>query len=356
MKDVLLINFFSKNESSYVQNYIDILKDNNISFDSLYFERYDMTVVENEGEFLFKQYCPTGGNKFNKIRIMLKYAIFIRNIIRKGNYKGIVIFTTPPAIMVCDLLRKYKKRYILDIRDFTYENNSIIYTIEKQIIKNSFATVISSEGFKEFLPKEFEYVITHNVANTNAVNKKHNKKNKHTIGFVGSVRYYEENKALINHFKNDPKYNLVYYGTVTNDCDLESYCVDNNINNVNFKGRYDNSKKGELYNDIDIINSIYGIKGLETTTALPNRLYDAALYKCPIMVSKGTYLAEIVQEYKLGIVVDVFKDDVKQEIDNYLANYNDAVFSENCDIFLKKVIIDMSNHKKTVSDFAKRVK
>ncbi len=41
-----------------------------------------------------------------------------------------------------------------------------------------------------------------------------------------------------------------------------------------------------------MINSIYGNDSLEVTTALPNRLYEACMFKKPIISSRDTYLGE----------------------------------------------------------------
>ena len=144
MKDILLINMFSKNESSYTDYYIEEIKKEGLSYDSVYFERYKMDAEAEENELLFKEYCPTGGNKFKKIGTMLRYASFIRSIVKKHQYKKIIVFTTVPAIMLYDLLTgQYRKKYILDIRDYTHENNKAYFSLEKKLIDCAFAAVIS---------------------------------------------------------------------------------------------------------------------------------------------------------------------------------------------------------------------
>ena len=38
--------------------------------------------------------------------------------------------------------------------------------------------------------------------------------------------------------------------------------------------------------------------------ALPNKLYEAIYCELPIIVSKGTYLAKVVEDWGVGLVVD----------------------------------------------------
>lgn len=126
--------------------------------------------------------------------------------------------------------------------------------------------------------------------------------------------------------------------------DLEGYCKRNNIKNVVFKGEFKNEDKPEIYRKIDFINAIYGNKSLEVTTALPNRLYDGILFKKPIIASKGTYLGEVVDKYKLGIVVNVndMEELVMNQINMYIRDFNNIDFFIGCNLFSKDVFREQS--------------
>lgn len=358
MKDILLVNMFSRNESSYTDYYIDELEKSGLTYESIYFERYDMGAEAGENELLFKEYCPTGGSKVKKIGIMYRYARFVREIIRKGNYKGIMVFTTVPAVMIHDLLiGRYAKRYLFDIRDYTHENIRPYFRIEEKLIHSAFATVISSRGFLKWLPTG-NYVVTHNVARTDpaAYAAKPLDTQNIRIGYVGSIRYYEPNVQLLNQFRNNDRFRLDYYGTFAKGCDLESYCRENDIHNASFFGRYENDDKKEIYRNIDIINSVYGVQSLETSTLMPHRLYDAAIYKCPIIVSRNSYLAEVVEKYDLGFAADEETESIPELLDAYLKTYDAERFAENCGRFLNDVAEDMKQQKDVIRTFIKKMK
>lgn len=88
---------------------------------------------------------------------------FVRKEIQSKNFKGIIFLQTHATVACEDILiKKYNDRYIVDIRDYTLENVSIYYKKECIVIKNSYATVISSPAYCNFLPKKHDYIIAHN--------------------------------------------------------------------------------------------------------------------------------------------------------------------------------------------------
>lgn len=359
MKDCIIVSMFSKTETPYANYYINELETAGKSYDIIYFDRYLNQKKEKENELIFSKYCPTGGSKLHKLSSIVEYARYIKKYVNNKNYKSTIVLTTVPGIILNRVLRhSFKGRYILDIRDYTYESIKLYSKIEESLIKNSYATVLSSQGFKHFLPEFSRYIITHNISTDYTSQKKKvklSKEGKLSIGFVGSIRYFEENKKLIQNFANDEKYILNYYGTTTNNCDLEGFVSENSIENVSFYGAFNNNDKPKIYDNICVINSIYGVKGLETTTAVPNRFYDAAIYGCPIIVSKGTYLQKLVEKYNLGFAVDIHTDDVKKMLNDYIQTFDEDTFERGCKDLLLEVGNDMSKYKRIVKSFINRI-
>ena len=177
-----------------------------------------------------------------------------------------------------------------------------------------------------------------------------------TIGFVGGLRYFDINKKIINSFANSKDFNLLYVGKKHPGCDLEEYCGDRDIKNVKFLPTYDNKEKPQIYKNIDIINSVYGNDTPEVCTALPNKLYDAMLYKKPIMVSKGTYLQEVVEEYGLGLAVDLDVDDIKNILADYLRCFDKDKFVGGCECFLRIVWEEKRMALSCLDEFVKEMK
>ena len=102
-----------------------------------------------------------------------------------------------------------------------------------------------------------------------------------------------------------------------------------------------------------MINAIYGNKSLEVTTALPNRLYDGVLFKKPIIATSGTYLGEIVEKHKLGIAINIEDDErnIRNKIDNYIANFDSEKFVNYCNEFLSLALKQQRAFQNKVLDF-----
>jgi len=173
------------------------------------------------------------------------------------------------------------------------------------------------------------------------------------IGFVGGIRYFEINKRLIDDFSNSPRFNLYYVGRKHPGCDLQEYCTARGVHNVFFLPAYLNEEKANIYLNIDIINSVYGDNTAEVRTLLPHRLYDCAIYKKPIFVSKNTYLYKIVAQYNLGLAVDLKKENAKNIITAYLECFDEELFKKGCDEFLKHALPEKDNALKCVDKFIK---
>ncbi|MEG2814415.1 MAG: glycosyltransferase, partial [Oscillospiraceae bacterium] len=289
-------------------------------------------------EFIFNY--PLKNGVANKIIADLKFRKFILTKLKASNYDRIVVLTTIPAMLLKDYLEKnYKEKYLFDFRDYTYENFGAYKKAVDKIIENSKITTISSKGYMDFLAYNEKIIMNHNMCFYDNKSDFSDIKTKQVIniGFIGNARYYDENVELIEKLKNTFQYQLWYIGDNKNSSQLEEYTKTNEIKNTSFIGKYANSQKFELYKNIDIVNSISADDEFQSTTSLPTRLYEACLLNKPIIASKGTYLGEIIDQYRIGIVIDVFKDDVSEKLDNYLKNFDNQQFLQGCENFLADV-------------------
>lgn len=351
---VLIVGFFSKTYMPYIEKYEKALNEKNIDYDIIEFDRDETGSIIKEGKsYIFRH--KTGTNKLQLLWLSFRYRNFILKMMRKNKYDKLIVLTTMPGILICNkLFKKYSNKYIFDYRDYTYEKIPLYRKIVDKIIKNSACTFMSSKGYMDYFENKEKICITHNISNIeDKVDIAPDLKNKESIniGFLGYVRYFDVNSKLIDSLKNDKKYNFTYVGTPFADCDLEGFCKENGITNVEFKGKYQNSEKPMHYVSMDMINSIYSLNSAEVQPAIPNRLYDAALFKMPIIVAKGTYLSKIVEEYKLGFSIDVFNEDIKEVLNEYVNNFDSVKFTEYCNKFLDEVYLDEASCEKELNNF-----
>lgn len=353
---ILIIGFFPRTNMPYVSEYENILNEENISYDLVCFDRTVTKETETIGN-VTTFYSKQGTNKLKKIIPYLRFAKMIKRMLKKNSYQKLIVLTTVPAFLLKKILiQKYSGKYIFDYRDYSFEKYVFYKNAVNKIADNSYATFLSSGGFYTFVNKSSKTNLVHNISNSAFETKELKPVNfPIRIGFVGLVRYFDINTKLIEAFKNNPEYSLVYHGSIYDDCNLPMYCKRHSINNVMFTGPYENSEKPDLYADIDIINSIYSLSSPEVSQAIPNRLYDGALFKKPLLVAKNCYLAEVVEKYGLGKSIDTTMDadGYFTEINSFIKNFDQKKFIENCNIFLKDVSFDQTKFRSIVRKFVR---
>ncbi|MBQ5987182.1 MAG: hypothetical protein IJL59_07930 [Clostridia bacterium] len=349
----LIVTYDEYRNIPFVRKYEKCISECGGEYDIVLWNRSGENVEHPTNHLIF--HATDKKDKLSKIIPFLRWRAFVRKQLKEGHYDRVIVITTIPAILIADvLIRKYPNRYWLDIRDFTYEQLPLYKRLVHRLVCASANTSISSPGFYSFVPKLEKVCLTHNITNVSERTQActyHAEQPKTVIGFVGGIQYLEENQRLCDRFKNHPRYELRYVGKVHPGCDLQTYCKENGMENVSFFPPYRNEEKPRIYKDIDIINSVYGSKTEITKIALPNRLYDAALYHKPILVSSGTLLAELVSQFHLGLPVDADDDNLVAKVDAYLASFDREQFDAGCETFLSDVLKDEAEYCHRVSLF-----
>lgn len=331
--------------SPFISFYEDILK--KIGFDYIIINKELEGFEKKDNQVPFIQTKQILKKNFI-VRTILWWR-FVKKQIKKHKCNRFIVTPTRTAIVLFPILvLKYNNKYVFDIRDFTKENKFIYKFLEKKIIKNSLITILSSSAFLKWIPykKNNKFSIVHNIPFEYKVcdyvsNLKTQSRIK--IGYIGMVDYEEQNLIMAEQLENSSRYQLVYYGSISKSCNIKKRMIENNIKQPLFMGKFNNSEKPSLYRQIDFVNAVYGYDTLITTTALPNKLYDCAIFKKPIIVSANTYLSEIVQRYDLGFAFDHKNDNLLDALDDYLRRFDENTFKKGCDKFLHDVKKEQDN-------------
>jgi len=324
----------------YLKYYIDILKEERIDFDIIYWDK--LGLKESENNFVaFNYKCDYSTNKLRKLMGYYLFSKFVVKQVKKEKYNKLIVLVPQIAFFMDGFLEKhYQKNYILDIRD-----SSIVNKFEgklRNIIRNSKLTAISSQGFKKWLPHEEEYIISHNTDLKSLTCQEFTRlnmeaKERIVISNIGSIRHYDINVKVINQFVNSDYFDLKFIGTGVCEKELESYCENNQIHNIDFYGKYKKEEEFSFYKESDLINLIMPKGSIGPQTSMANRIYNACISKRPVIVTEGTYMAEIVKTYHLGLIIDIDKDDLQKEINSYIKEFDFDLFLDGCNEFLKIV-------------------
>ena len=303
----------------YVENYTNILNETGTDYNIINWDRFK---IEKESEFTYKDFKVRHQRNFFDY---FKYSRFVLNILKKHNYDKIIVFGIQLVFFINKyLIKHYRDNYVIDIRDY---NRIINFFDIKKAIDNSTFTVLSSPRYKHWLPTCNNYVENHTTKIDSLDELKEiqpfylSNCNKISVGSIGSLRDIRINLEFIQSLKDSKIIQLNFHGEGDNDNYILRYLSEHDIENVNLTGRYTRDEEESLYSKNEIINVLRYNDGINNKTALPNKLYNSAIYGKPMLAFEGTYLAEIIKKYNLGIVVDSF-DNIEKKIIDYIKNIN----------------------------------
>lgn len=346
--DVAIVCFANLRGVPYIYQYTNILKNNNINYDVFIWNRHEIDEnIECRNLYTWNKKMTDDTTKKRKLLNMFLYSRYVENKLLKHNYNRVIILSSLPGIFMNKILKnKYANRYIFDIRDHSYEHIKIYKKLMDKVMKFSALNVISSEGFKEFLPKR-EAILCHNYS----IELEPNKIKRITqngiikVSFIGQIRYANAYLDFIDKIANNQRIEFHFYGFGGDEKRLKSKCIEQSINNVFFHGSYLPQDKKKIIEDTDIIFNVYG-NNLHVKYALSNKYYDALVYKRPLLVSDQTTMQDISK----GIAYTVNQDFSVKGLLNWYDNLDYDKFCKSCDSYLVKVNEDRKLFTKSVEE------
>ncbi|WP_414055455.1 capsular biosynthesis protein [Macrococcus equi] len=327
---------------SHYTNLID-LKDHTL--DLIYMDKYgESEDFEANNIFRYETKVNADDNKLVKIKKYYGFKKFVKTVINNNDYDLYIIWNSYTAqLLGPKFFKNIKGNYILNIRDYTYEKNYLIFKRLEYIIKNSIFTTVSSEGFYDFLPKSTKYLMLHSI-NSKIIKQKNDtisisNTRPIKISFIGNVRFYEQNILLINAFKNNKKFLLQYYGVGSEP--LKEYCTKNSIENVKFLGRFKPEETIKLLQDTDILNNYYGNQSIALTKAISIRMYYSIFMLKPIIVAPNTITSQITEDIGIGFSREI-NSNYPEQLENWYLNIDNEEILKNRDFYLEKIHKDNS--------------
>ena len=320
---------------SLISLYTDLLEANNVKYDIIYMDKYGE--VEKFGAEIIYRYENIVEKKWGKARKAFQYTRFYfyaRKILNRKKYDFIIVWNDVAIFLFSHFLsRRYAQKYCLNIRDYFGEKNSFVFSIFRQGINRASFATISSEGFLDFLPEHnYMTIYSFNKSALSSCKPRLNLRNHDMalrIGFIGNVRFYDINKLLIDVFGNDKRFELHFYGV--NAEILKKYAKEKEINNVVCMNSFPVEQTGELLNNIDIINNLYGYGCVELDTALSIKLFHAAFMNVPIMVFKKTYMQVISERFGLGYAIEQITSELPDQLYKWYHSMNFDSLRNGCE-------------------------
>ena len=298
---------------SLISLYTKYFDQHGMAYDIIYLDRYgieEKTTAAN----VYRYTESNAQGKIGKLKMFMHFRRYTKKILRENKYEYVITWQTTGAYLFADmLLRWFKNRYVVNVRDYVVENNWFFHSLLKRLVKNVLFVTISSDGFRSFLPKG-EYIKVNSVNEDLLENLKGRPQNSGKpikIGFVGNCRYFRESYKLIDALANDERFELWYCGT--NSDVLKEYADSKGIWNVKTMPTFDPKA---------------------TVDIMPIRLYTALAIHRPMLVSSNTQLAKEVTKGKIGYVIEDFAT-LAESLYTYHQSLDFEVLSETCDAYLQ---------------------
>ena len=286
----------------------------------------------------------------------INFAGFVKRTLLAGEYDKVVVFSPQLAIFLGGFLKKhYKGRFIVDYRDLSIEQKPMFGILFKSVLRNSYANVISSPGFKNYLPTGIEYVVCHNF-NEEIVNKALQDKaepytgNSIKVLTIGALRK-DMNIEVIDALGNVEGVELSFVGKGVSSDYLEGYVKEQGYDNISFTGYYRKEDEASIIKSNTFINIVYPLIPSHIS-ALSNRFYNSLIHKRPMIVTKNTIQGDYAEKYGVGLVVENCNG-----LSNQLIEYKNRLdfdkYACQCNSLLKVFLEDNKTFEGIISSFIK---
>lgn len=268
----------------YVNYYTKICEENGHTYSVIYPDRGNLKEVAPYNTIRF-----AWNEKRSSAIQLLQYSFFASKELMSKKYDFAIVITTGAAVLLARALEKNKGKFILDIRDYTRENNWIYYLIEKRIIRKARCVVLSSPYFREFLP-EHDYLDIYNVPASVNEERRFRKREKGTIiiSYIGSIAYPVQCESLMKLVEEDDRFRFYLYGNDLNGDRISKHINEKGYKHSKYFGPYAPDEKEKLICETDILFNAYGNGSKLLEYALSNKLTDAAIYKKVVLNSPRT--------------------------------------------------------------------
>lgn len=296
---------------------------------------------------------PTG---FGRLKGYVRYFKFVKKQIINNRYDRLVIFDPVAVIFFAFFLRsRFPKKYIIDYRDLSIEQNKFLMPLFKIGLQSSFANVISSPGFKNYLPDGLNYVISHNF-DIDAVKDALNDETIPSLSndiidvlTIGGIRDYDSNVEVIDGISNLEGYSLSFVGKGVSAGALQEYAEDKKVKNISFIGYYPKEKEKEYINRCTFLNIFYPRRPSHDT-ALSNRFYNSLIYRKPMITTSETTQGNYAAQYNVGLSLVNCKN-LANDLKSFLGDLDPKTYVENCNALLTTFVDDYKKWETVVNSF-----
>lgn len=225
--------------------------------------------------------------------------------------------------------KKYGKKLVYDIYDYYSDSHHmpavikrIVKQIDTYIINRSDAVVLCNEKrFEQITPaRPTNVTYIHNSPAETYFDEQENKResdNRIQIAYIGGLiskgRYLKE---LVDTVSKDDRFKLLIGGYGEFEWYIQE--MSRKYENIQFYGKMNYEDVLKLESTVDIMTALYDPSLKNHQYAAPNKFYEALMLGKPLIVAKGTFIDEIVENKEIGWVLNETSNNIEQNIKQIL--------------------------------------
>lgn len=360
----LIMGFTKIKYMPYMNFYLDNIDKAKHKVHLLYWNRdiqnEDLSKCQDCTFHEFRYYQEDDVSKIYKVKSFAQYRIYAKKLIKTENFDFIFVLHSLTGVLVADTLKKhYKGKYIFDYRDSTYEVFSPFKNVVANLTRDSYATFVSSDAFRQFLPEDCKEKIytSHNLLTDSLFHRDEKllysiKSDKIRIAYWGFIRHEEINRQIIKNLCNDERFELHYYGREQKVAlNLKEYAKELHAKNVFFHGEYVPEQRYDFVRKTDIIHNIYC--DANTMLAMGNKYYDGIIFRIPQLCMQGSFMGNCSEAAGVGLQCDPAFETFGDIVYEYYIKLDRDKFYKDCDLALNSVVGEIECGKTIIADIAK---
>lgn len=344
----------------YVKIYTTILDELQVNYDLIYFDKKGLN---EPAAHRFSFPMDATASQWKRLVNYIRYSCFLRKTIKREAYDKLIVFGPQIGIFLYGFLKKhYRNKFILDYRDLSIEQRFM--KRYESLLKISSFNVISSPGFKRCLPKNYNYILSHNFdikILTQALLDNPQKpvellcpNQQISVLTIGGIRDYEQNAAVMMSLANNPSFRVAFVGRGEENADvkLRELAEKNHVTNVHFQGYYEKTDEPRIIKESTFLNIFYPRK-LSHDTALSNRFYNSLIFRKPMITTADTIQGDYAAKYGVGIAIKD-TENLSGELEKYVYLFKPDEYERNRKLLLNSFMDDYNTFKNAILDFVEK--
>lgn len=259
-------------------------------------------------------YKASFGEGIKNLFPYLKFQLSIIKWIRNNDYSVIHACDFDTALSTYLATRRKKAKFIFDIFDFLFSEpkgffQRIIQSVQYYLIRQADATIICTEKRKQQIKGSHprRLCVIHNTPIEEMKDEFHGKslcntENRISIVYVGILQDYRLLVEIGQFFSEHKEYVFNIGGFGKYEEYYKKLAAENE--NIRFFGKIPYQETLRLESESDIMLAIYDPSIHNHKYAAPNKFYEALMLGKPLVMVKGTGMADVVEKNDIGVVVD----------------------------------------------------